>query len=111
MIPLRPRRLIGRHRELREVVESIALSPVTTLTGPGGVGKTALAIAVAAACGGDFPDGVTVAWLGSVRSPELVPAEVAAQLELLVARTRSRGRRAVNAARSSASISMSTAPR
>src|SRR5262245_37838983 len=79
---LRPRRLIGRESELREVGESIALSPVTTLTGPGGVGKTALAIAVAAACSGEFPDGVTVAWLGSVRSPELVAAEVAAQLEL-----------------------------
>ncbi|MGK4456025.1 hypothetical protein, partial [Klebsiella pneumoniae] len=46
--PLRPRRLIGRDAELRDVAESIALSPVTTLTGPGGVGKTALAIAVAA---------------------------------------------------------------
>ncbi len=79
---LRPRRLIGRDSELREVGESIALSPVTTLTGPGGVGKTALAIAVAAACSGDFPDRVTVAWLGSVRSPELVAAEVGAQLGL-----------------------------
>ncbi len=67
---LRPRRLIGRDSELREVAESIALSPVTTLTGPGGVGKTALAIAAAAACSGDFGGGVTVVWLGSVRSPE-----------------------------------------
>jgi predicted ATPase len=79
---LRPRRLIGRESELREVAESIALSPVTTLTGPGGVGKTALAISVAAACSGDFGGGVTVVWLGSVQSSELVAAEVAAQLEL-----------------------------
>jgi predicted ATPase len=79
---LRPRKLIGRESELREVAESIASAPVTTLTGPGGVGKTALAIAVAAACAGDFPDGVIVVWFGSVRSPELVAAEVAAQLEL-----------------------------
>ena len=41
---LRPRRLIGRDDELRKVGESLALSQVTTLTGPGGVGKTALAI-------------------------------------------------------------------
>jgi predicted ATPase len=78
----RPRRLIGRDRELSEVGKSIALSPVTTLTGPGGVGKTALAIAVAAASSADFSDGVTVVWLGSVRSPDLVAAEVAAQLGL-----------------------------
>jgi predicted ATPase len=79
---LRPRALIGRDGELREVAKSIALAPVTTLTGPGGVGKTALAIAAAAAARGDFADGVTVVWLGSVRSPDLVAAEVAAQLEL-----------------------------
>jgi predicted ATPase len=82
MSSLRPRRLIGRETELREVAESIALSPVTTLTGPGGVGKTSLAIAAAAACSGDFGGGVTVVWLGSVQSPELVASEVAAQLEL-----------------------------
>jgi predicted ATPase len=79
---LRPRRLIGRDTELRDVTESIASAPVTTLTGPGGVGKTALAMAVAAACTRDFPDGVTVVWLGSLRSAELVAAEVAAQLGL-----------------------------
>jgi predicted ATPase len=79
---LRARRLFGRDSELSEISKGIALSPVTTLTGPGGVGKTALAIAVAAACSGDFGGGVTVIWLGSVRSPELVAAEVAAQLEL-----------------------------
>jgi predicted ATPase len=50
--------------------------------GAWGVGKTALAIAVAAACGADFPDGVTVVWLGSVRSAQLVAAEVATQLGL-----------------------------
>jgi hypothetical protein len=46
------------------------------------VGKTALAISVAAACSQDFPGGVTIVWLGSLRSADLVAAEVAAQLEL-----------------------------
>jgi predicted ATPase len=46
------------------------------------VGKTALAITVAAACSREFPGGVTVVWLGSVRSSDLVAAEVAAQLGL-----------------------------
>jgi ABC-type lipopolysaccharide export system ATPase subunit len=52
--------LIGRDAELRNVIESIASAPVTTLTGPGGAGKTALAMAVVAACTRDFPDGVTI---------------------------------------------------
>jgi predicted ATPase len=79
---VRPRRLVGRDSELQDVSESVASAPVTTLTGPGGVGKTALAIAVATASARDFPDGVTVVWLGSLRSAELVAAEVAAQLGL-----------------------------
>src|SRR6185369_5707905 len=79
---LRPRRLVGREREIREVSESVISTPVTTLLGPGGVGKTSLAVAVAAACEPDFSGGVTVVWLGSLRSADLVAAEVAAQLGL-----------------------------
>ncbi len=80
--PIRPRPLVGRDRELREVTESVTQAPITTLLGPGGVGKTALAIAVAGACSADFPGGVTVVWLGSLRSEDLVAAEVAVQLGL-----------------------------
>ncbi|HET6339316.1 MAG TPA: hypothetical protein VFG30_39140 [Polyangiales bacterium] len=53
-------------------------SSVTTLIGPGGVGKTALAMTVAASSAEHFPDGVVAVWLGSLRSAELVGAEVAA---------------------------------
>ncbi|HTQ02533.1 MAG TPA: NB-ARC domain-containing protein [Polyangiaceae bacterium] len=79
---LRPRRLVGRDDEVKDVSESVTSAPVTTLLGPGGVGKTALAINVAAACSREFPGGVTVVWLGSVRSADLVGAEVASQLGL-----------------------------
>jgi predicted ATPase len=79
---LRPRQLIGRERESTEVKESVLSTPVTTLTGPGGVGKTALAVNVAAACSAEFPGGVIVVWLGSLRSAELVVSEVAAQAGL-----------------------------
>jgi predicted ATPase len=79
---LRPRRLVGRDREIRDLGESVTSAPVTTLLGPGGVGKTALALTVAAACSHDFPGGTTVVWLGALRSADLVAAEVAAQLGL-----------------------------
>ena len=82
MTALRPRPLVGRERESSELVESVVSTPVTTLTGPGGVGKTALATSVAAICSAEFSDGVVVVWLGSLRSAELVVSEVAAQVGL-----------------------------
>ena len=77
---LRPRQLVGRDCEIVEVIERIALTPLTTVTGPGGVGKTALALAVAAAAAPQFPDGVFVVWLASLRSAEHIAGEVAAQV-------------------------------
>jgi predicted ATPase len=76
----RSRRLVGRDRELAELAETITSSSLTTVTGPGGVGKTALALAVAAAPSTHFPDGVFVVWLASLRSADLVAGEVAAQV-------------------------------
>ena len=75
---LRPRRLVGRDCEIVEVIERIALTPLTTVTGPGGVGKTAVALAVAAAAAPQFPGGVFVVWLASLRSAEHIAGEVAA---------------------------------
>ena len=76
----RSRRLVGRDREVAEIAETIASSSLTTVTGPGGVGKTALALAVAAASSAHFADGVFVVWLASLRSADLVAGEVAAQV-------------------------------
>ena len=55
---VRSRPLVGRDREIAEVAEVVGSVPLTTLTGPGGVGKTALALAVAAKSEERFPDGV-----------------------------------------------------
>ena len=78
-----PRRLLGRDREIAEVTESVRSSPVTTLVGPGGVGKTAVATTVAATFDREeFADGVAVVWLAPLRSPELVAAEVATAIGL-----------------------------
>jgi len=65
---VRARRLVGGDREEAEVAESVSSVPLTTVTGPGGVGKTALALVVAAESTPRLPDGVFVVWLASLRS-------------------------------------------
>jgi predicted ATPase len=79
-LPVRSRPLVGRDLDITEVAESIASVPLTTVTGPGGVGKTALALAVAAESSARFPDGVFVVWLAALRSADLIASEVAAQV-------------------------------
>lgn len=81
-IAVRSRRLVGRDREIADVAESVASVSIMTVTGPGGVGKAALALAVAAESSALFPDGVFVVWLAALRSADLVVGEVAAQVGL-----------------------------
>jgi predicted ATPase len=76
----RRRRLVGRDGEIADLTKVVASTPLTTVTGPGGVGKTAIALAVAAASEERFPDGVFVVWLASLRSADHISSEVAAQV-------------------------------
>ena len=75
---------VGRERELAELATLLApfaAGPrLLTLTGPGGVGKTRLALEVAAHGPGRFPDWVGLAELAPLADPALVPAAVAAAL-------------------------------
>ena len=65
---------VGRSRELGEAASVLAQARLVTITGPGGVGKTRFAIALARARLDACPDGVWWAPLATVRDPELVLA-------------------------------------
>jgi predicted ATPase/class 3 adenylate cyclase len=67
----------GREREITDAVALLQASRLVTLTGPGGTGKTRLALEVASAAADAFPDGVRFIPLAALRESELVLPTVA----------------------------------
>ncbi len=79
-LELPPTSFVGREREIRRVLELLDERPLITFTGPGGVGKTRLAVEVGSRALEAFPDGVWFADLVPLRDPAAVVDVVAASV-------------------------------
>ncbi|TCM50256.1 LuxR C-terminal-related transcriptional regulator [Kribbella sp. VKM Ac-2568] len=73
---------VGRRQELLEVRALLATSRLVTLTGPGGVGKTRLALRTAVRVQRTFPDGVWLVELAAVHDPGLLAKTIGMTLGL-----------------------------
>lgn len=83
-VPATP--LVGREREVSEVADLLLRQEVrlVTLMGPGGIGKSRLALAVAHRLQGEFEDGVYFVQLAPVREPAFMPTAIVRDLGLAV---------------------------
>jgi len=81
-LPARTSALIGRERELAEVTAALREpgARLLTLTGPGGTGKTRLAVESARSLLGEFPDGVFAVDLSPLSDPALIASPAAQAL-------------------------------
>jgi class 3 adenylate cyclase len=81
-LPVQLSTFVGREREVDALVTLLATARLVTMTGPGGIGKTRLALRTAAEAVEDFEDGVWLVELAPLADPRLVPQAVAASLRI-----------------------------
>ena len=73
-------RIIGREQVIDEFGAQLARRRLLTIVGPGGIGKTTVAVAIAETVSGLYPDGVWFVGLAPLPDPDLVPGAVGAVL-------------------------------
>lgn len=76
-LPAESAGFVGREAELARLSDLLHRARLVTVTGPGGVGKTRVALRAAARASGRFTDGVCLVELSSLRNPTLLPHTVA----------------------------------
>ena len=79
-LPVELTSFVGRDRELAEVRRLVPSARVITLTGPGGIGKSRLALRAAHKLGRHFPDGVWTVELAELDSADLLPYALAGSM-------------------------------
>jgi len=75
-LPRQVTSFVGRGREVVAIAEELTRTPVVTLTGVGGVGKTRLALEVASQVQAEYRDGAWICELAGVRDADAVPDAV-----------------------------------
>ncbi|MFE4455873.1 ATP-binding protein [Nocardia tengchongensis] len=81
---------VGRHADLAKIQQLFQTYRFVTITGPGGAGKSRLALEVALARSDDFVDGCWLVELASITDPALVPQAIAGAVGVPEHRERSR---------------------
>jgi predicted ATPase/class 3 adenylate cyclase len=81
-LPIQLTSFLGREREIEEAAERLAGTRLLTLTGPGGTGKTRLALQVAGRVADRFPDGVYFVPLAPITEADLVAPTIAQEIGL-----------------------------
>ena len=79
-LPARQTSFVGRDKELGKIADALRSAPMVTLTGVGGVGKTRLAVQVAAQVLPHYPDGAWLCELATADSPDTLAQVVATAL-------------------------------
>jgi predicted ATPase/DNA-binding CsgD family transcriptional regulator len=81
-LPAETTSFVGRRRELAEIRKKLATARLVSLVGPGGVGKTRLALRAAADLSRGFKDAAWLVELAEVRDAAIVPSAVLAAVDL-----------------------------
>ncbi len=87
-LPAQPPLLFGRERDQAALCSALARQRLVSVVGPGGIGKTRLAQAVAHACREQHADGVWLVELAALTAPEMVTQALAQALDLRLEVTR-----------------------
>src|SRR5688500_1394435 len=88
-LPVETSSFVGRETEVRELVKLLAETPLVTVAGPEGVGKSRIAVKAAEECRESYLDGVWLVELSGERNGDLLAHTVAAVLGFREESTRS----------------------